>query len=703
MSGSQESGFWQEDRSSSSGQSFEEKDENSKDSDRVRSSCDDQQGIKIVQDEFDRATKRNSDKNREFHLDSFYFQWETSTQFRSQKRKLERKKSDTASLLQRAKRFCSDAGISSGSSNQNSAGTLKQVDGINVPELERVTKLRANLIRLAGQTASNSQAVPTSNDEKTSDVRNVILIDNEAGQPKNNALNAPLNDDNWHSTFYERVFDKGKMDHNKYFRAVRGWGKSDSVTSGKGNSSNLGSDRYRLLNKVESNKTNRMQNTGTNYSEKHGNNSETIEDKGELPRDYAKSFYSGVHRRHRRFQGGYSVSNTEAKQISKSLLLQHNDKKPVSNGDGERLATCSERRYSMSSVSPNRNTFQNENGAMQVAVDHRNTNKGSQSHNASKGPFRFSTCTMSHDDMKDSQCNAFPYRRQRQSSNNERIYVRTTNDDVEEKRNTPARTFVNNEVEVNSRANDQTSSTQLEAYYDSCSSGLKIPATCTSRYQGISDHSHRLTNMMYEETNGDATQRHSSYPLGHASSAFQQRRFAAKQNSSYLHNRAHKTKVNEQSKSDLPSVCYKEDFDSNCFWKHVKFNNISPHGRNQSTIETFYVSSTEPVITVVSTHESKSFAHHHIHDPLYKSPYQVGRKLVPVQLPEKICDLGDGFDFTVLSYNVLSDDLLWQNKSLYHGCPEWVLGWQYRKKSLLKEIITYNADVSILFYQVPFV
>ena len=698
MSESQESGFWHEDRSSSSGQSFEEKDEKSKnDFDRVRN-CDDQQGMKIVQDEFDRPTKQNSDENREFHQDSFHFQWEIPSQFPSQKRKLERKKGDTASLLQRAKRFCSEAGISSRSNNQNSVGTFKQSDGINVQELERVTKLRTNLIRLAGETASNFQSLPTSSG-KTPDVRNVILIDNEAGQPNNYALNASLTDDNWHSTFYERVFGEEKMDHNKHLRVVGAWDKSDSVTRSKGNSSNIGIDRYRLLNKQESNRTSRVPITGTNYFEKHDNNSEIIECNGELGRDHAKRFYSGVHSRPRSFQSDYSVNNSVGKHISKSPLLHPNDKKLASNHNSERLARCSGKRYSMS---PNSNTLHSEEGAIQVTDHHRNTKQGSPSHNKSKRPFRFSTCGMSHNDIKDSQYNAFPYRRQSQSSNDERIAVRTTNNYAEQKRCTPPRTFVNNEFEVSSRANVQTSSKQFETYLNSYSSKLKIPATSANSYQGISDHSHWPTNMMYEADNGDATQTHCSYPLGHANSTFPQRSFAAKEKSSDLQIRAYEKKVNEQCKSDLPSVCYKEDFDSNCFWKHVKFNNISPQGGNQSTRETFYVSSTEPVITVVSTHESKSFPHYHIHDPLYKNPYQVGRKLVPVQLPEKICDLRDGFDFTVLSYNVLSDDLLWQNKSLYHGCPEWVLGWQYRKKNLLREVITYNADVSILFYQVAF-
>lgn len=691
MSESEESDFWQEDRSSSSDQSFKEKDEKNQNLDSS-SNDNDQQGTKIVKHKFD--IRRNSEESREFFQDSFNFQWDASTRVtrgRSRKHKL-----DTASLLQKAKKFCSEAALRVESSNQNSASTFKEGDGITVPEVQRVTKLRTNLLRLAKETASNFQSVPTSN-EKTLGEKSVILIDDEAGQPNDNVGNAFLNEDNWHSAFYEQAFSEERMDHNRHFRPIKAFGTPDSGTRCKENDHEIGTDRYRQLNKRGSYRSHRMPNTGINHFERPSYNSEIIEDKREHPRDPSRTFYSGSPRESRLFQGGYSHSSTVHKQISKTSFLQHDNKKAASNHIIERLPRCTEGGYSMS---PKYSSFPNE-GAMQVTFAQRN-DKGSPSQNASKMPFRYSTYVTSHDNTTSLQYNVFPYKSQfPQCSNNDRMSPRTIND--AQKIYTQLGTLANNVFDVNSKDDDLTTLQRCKTHFESYSTEVKLPATSTNRYQEAYDHRHRSANMMYEANNGDASYRHSSSQSGHSNSAFWQRCFAAKESCSYSQNRGYDTVLKEQSKSDLPNVCHKEDFDANCFWKHVKFNNINPHGRNQNTRETFYVSSTEPVITVVSTRESRSFPHHHIHDPLYKNPYQVGRKPVLCQLPEKICDLSDGFDFTVLSYNVLSDDLLWQNKSLYHGCPEWVLGWQYRKKNLLKEIINYNADVSICFCQIAFI
>lgn len=52
------------------------------------------------------------------------------------------------------------------------------------------------------------------------------------------------------------------------------------------------------------------------------------------------------------------------------------------------------------------------------------------------------------------------------------------------------------------------------------------------------------------------------------------------------------------------------------------------------------------------------------------------------------------FDFSVMSYNILSQELLQDNSYLYRHCPPGVLPWDYRLPNLLAEIHAYDADVS---------
>ncbi|KAJ0026533.1 hypothetical protein NQD34_017533 [Periophthalmus magnuspinnatus] len=55
-----------------------------------------------------------------------------------------------------------------------------------------------------------------------------------------------------------------------------------------------------------------------------------------------------------------------------------------------------------------------------------------------------------------------------------------------------------------------------------------------------------------------------------------------------------------------------------------------------------------------------------------------------------------GFDFTVMSYNILSQDLLEDNAYLYRHCHPKVLSWEYRLPNLLQEIQHHNADILCL-------
>lgn len=57
-------------------------------------------------------------------------------------------------------------------------------------------------------------------------------------------------------------------------------------------------------------------------------------------------------------------------------------------------------------------------------------------------------------------------------------------------------------------------------------------------------------------------------------------------------------------------------------------------------------------------------------------------------------DPPDKFDFTVMSYNILSQDLLEDNSHLYKHCRPHVLPWDYRFPNILSDIKRLDADVS---------
>lgn len=52
------------------------------------------------------------------------------------------------------------------------------------------------------------------------------------------------------------------------------------------------------------------------------------------------------------------------------------------------------------------------------------------------------------------------------------------------------------------------------------------------------------------------------------------------------------------------------------------------------------------------------------------------------------------FDFTVMSYNILSQDLLEYNPHLYKHCQQQILAWNYRFPNILADIKQLDADVS---------
>uniref|UniRef100_A0A8D0V4P4 Angel homolog 2 n=1 Tax=Sus scrofa TaxID=9823 RepID=A0A8D0V4P4_PIG len=64
---------------------------------------------------------------------------------------------------------------------------------------------------------------------------------------------------------------------------------------------------------------------------------------------------------------------------------------------------------------------------------------------------------------------------------------------------------------------------------------------------------------------------------------------------------------------------------------------------------------------------------------------------------DAVCDNSENkFDFSVMSYNILSQDLLEDNSHLYRHCRQPVLHWSFRFPNILKEIKHFDADVLCL-------
>lgn len=50
--------------------------------------------------------------------------------------------------------------------------------------------------------------------------------------------------------------------------------------------------------------------------------------------------------------------------------------------------------------------------------------------------------------------------------------------------------------------------------------------------------------------------------------------------------------------------------------------------------------------------------------------------------------------FSILSYNILSE--IYATTDVHGHCPSWALAWEYRRQNLLREILTYKADIICL-------
>ena len=89
--------------------------------------------------------------------------------------------------------------------------------------------------------------------------------------------------------------------------------------------------------------------------------------------------------------------------------------------------------------------------------------------------------------------------------------------------------------------------------------------------------------------------------------------------------------------------------------------------------------------------------------PHFKSFSRLGRKWVKRNRPAEICKTErTSLEFTVVSYNVLADQLLKDNPHLYASAaahlPPFVYDWAYRRVNLLEELNYASADVSEIIY-----
>lgn len=66
-------------------------------------------------------------------------------------------------------------------------------------------------------------------------------------------------------------------------------------------------------------------------------------------------------------------------------------------------------------------------------------------------------------------------------------------------------------------------------------------------------------------------------------------------------------------------------------------------------------------------------------------------------LPEAEQCRPNEFSFSLVTYNMLSDSLLYENMYLYQDCNNDYLSWGYRKEKLLAELLGYEAEVSLCF------
>mmetsp|Transcript_8378 Transcript_8378/g.24020 ORF Transcript_8378/g.24020 Transcript_8378/m.24020 type:complete len:578 (-) Transcript_8378:263-1996(-) len=73
------------------------------------------------------------------------------------------------------------------------------------------------------------------------------------------------------------------------------------------------------------------------------------------------------------------------------------------------------------------------------------------------------------------------------------------------------------------------------------------------------------------------------------------------------------------------------------------------------------------------------------------APNPPPRQLVPIILPNS---QETDRTFSLLTYNILAD--LYATPEAHGHCPSWALAWSYRKQNLLRELLSYKADILCL-------
>mmetsp|Transcript_13036 Transcript_13036/g.39493 ORF Transcript_13036/g.39493 Transcript_13036/m.39493 type:complete len:591 (+) Transcript_13036:158-1930(+) len=105
-------------------------------------------------------------------------------------------------------------------------------------------------------------------------------------------------------------------------------------------------------------------------------------------------------------------------------------------------------------------------------------------------------------------------------------------------------------------------------------------------------------------------------------------------------------------------------------------------------------------VDVVSCDSSSGFAHELGRtfsvrsERVRPAPLPPKRALITLPPPKGQPSLDTQGGFTLLTYNLLAD--LYATTDQFPYCPPWVLGWQYRKQNLLKELLQYSADILCL-------
>ena len=91
------------------------------------------------------------------------------------------------------------------------------------------------------------------------------------------------------------------------------------------------------------------------------------------------------------------------------------------------------------------------------------------------------------------------------------------------------------------------------------------------------------------------------------------------------------------------------------------------------------------ICTCIHAHTIHTHTHTHTHT----------HRGIPVRQTEAVASpLGSsGPSFSVVTYNVLAQDLIHKNPNLYTHCPESLLDWEYRKHNLMRELVESDAEV----------